>query len=139
MDKIYDGFVQRVADGRKLSPDRVREIAKGRVWTGAQAKELGLVDKIGGFDTAVAEARRLAGFKPEDNVPLRYLPKVRSPFEGMGQAVEAGADSAHALITLGQTLSDPKVQAAVRAVRRVNARAEDSSVLAPLALDGSTP
>lgn len=139
MDKIYDGFIQRVADGRKLSPDRVREIAKGRVWTGAQAKELGLVDKIGGFDTAVAEARRLAGFKPEDNVPLRYLPKVRSPFEGMGQAVEAGADSAHALITLGQTLGDPKVQAAVRAVRRVNARAEDSSVLAPLALDGSTP
>ncbi len=139
MDKIYDGFIQRVADGRKLSPDRVREIAKGRVWTGLQAKELGLVDKIGGFDTAVAEARRLAGFKPEDNVPLRYLPKTRSPFEGMGQAVEAGADSAHALITLGQTLSDPKVQAAVRAVRRVNARAQDSSVLAPLALDGSAP
>ena len=87
----------------------------------------------------MAEARRLAGFKPEDNVPLRYLPKTRSPFEGMGQAVEAGADSAHALITLGQTLSDPKVQAAVRAVRRVNARAQDSSVLAPLALDGSAP
>jgi len=139
MDRIYDGFVQRVADGRKLSPDRVREIAKGRVWTGVQAKELGLVDKLGGFDTAVAEARRLAGFKPEDTVPLRYLPKARSPFEGLGQAVEAGADSAHALVTLGQTLSDPKVQAAVRSLHRVNGRAEDASVLAPLALDGSTP
>ena len=62
MDHIYAGFVNRVAVGRHLSPERVQEIAKGRVWTGVQAKELGLVDKLGGFYDAVAEAKRLGGW-----------------------------------------------------------------------------
>ena len=136
MDRIYDGFVQRVADGRKLSPDRVREIARGRVWTGLQAKDLGLVDKLGGFDVAVAEARRLAGFKADDVVPLRYLPGERSPFAGFGQAMEAGADSAHALVELGTALHDPRTRAVMTAVRHASARAEDASVLSPVALVG---
>ncbi len=136
MDRIYEGFIQRVADGRKLSVERVRDIAKGRVWTGLQAKELGLVDKLGGFDTAVAEARRLAGVKSDETVVLRWYPKTKSPFEGFGQAVEAGADSAHALIDLGRTLNDPQTRAAIRAVHRLNARAEDTSVLAPVSLGG---
>ena len=132
MDHIYDGFIQRVADGRKLSPDRVREIAKGRVWTGLQAKELGLVDKLGGFDTAVAEAKRLAGLKVDETVILRWYPKARSAFESFGQTVEAGADSAHALIDLGRALNDPQTRAAIRAVHRLNAQAEESAVLAPI-------
>ena len=61
IDKVYDGFISRVAAGRKLSPDRVREIARGRVWTGVQAKQLGLVDELGGFYQAVDKAKALAG------------------------------------------------------------------------------
>ncbi|OIQ65142.1 50S ribosomal protein L20 [mine drainage metagenome] len=60
MDRIYANFVARVAAGRKLSPDRVRQIAKGRVWTGAQARQLGLVDEIGGFYQAVDKANQYA-------------------------------------------------------------------------------
>ena len=69
MDRIYDDFITRVATGRKLSPDRVREIAKGRVWTGAQALPLGLVDQLGGVTEAVNKARQLA--KIPDNEPVR--------------------------------------------------------------------
>ena len=61
MDRIYNGFVARVAAGRRLPEDRVRQIAKGRVWTGVQAKDLGLVDDVGGFYLAIDRAKALAG------------------------------------------------------------------------------
>ena len=95
------------------------------------------MDKLGGFDVAVAEARRLAGFKADDVVPLRYLPGDRSPFAGFGQAMEAGADSAHALVELGTALHDPRTRAVMTAVRHASARAEDASVLSPVALVAS--
>lgn len=56
---FYDTFVDRVARGRKLTPEQVDEVARGRVWTGTQAKERKLVDTIGGFREALAEAERL--------------------------------------------------------------------------------
>jgi protease-4 len=60
MEAVYKTFVGRVAQGRKLTPDKVQPLAQGRVWTGTKAKELGLVDEIGGLDAAIAEARKLA-------------------------------------------------------------------------------
>ena len=63
MDRIYGAFVQRVSQGRRIPEARVREIANGRVWTGAQAKGLGLIDSLGGFYYAVARAKALAGLQ----------------------------------------------------------------------------
>lgn len=63
--RIYEQFLQRVADSRKMKPESVDAIAGGRVWTGAQAKEHGLVDELGGLKEAVAKARELAKL-PED-------------------------------------------------------------------------
>ena len=60
MDGIYNEFIARVVRGRDLPEERVREIARGRVWTGAQARQLGLVDELGGFHEAVNRARVLA-------------------------------------------------------------------------------
>ena len=65
MDDVYAKFVGRVAAGRKRAIDEVRTLAAGRVWTGADAKRLGLVDEIGGLDAALAEARRLGGVGPD--------------------------------------------------------------------------
>ena len=59
----YDRFVKRVAKGRKMSENKVRLIAEGRVWTGEAAKELGLVDVLGGIDTALEIAVRKAGIE----------------------------------------------------------------------------
>src|SRR5690606_29411307 len=61
MEDVYKVFVSRVAAGRKKSPDQIQPLAQGRVWTGARAKELGLVDELGGLDDAIAEARKLGG------------------------------------------------------------------------------
>src|SRR5690606_12437929 len=60
VERIYSTFVRRVADGRQMSVAQVDSIGQGRVWSGAQAKELGLVDALGGMDLALAEAAKLA-------------------------------------------------------------------------------
>ncbi|QQR68571.1 MAG: signal peptide peptidase SppA [Alphaproteobacteria bacterium] len=74
LDDIYQGFLDRVAQGRHLDRDAVRRLAGGRVWTGAQAKELGLVDHLGGLDTAMVEARRRLGMPKDAPLAVRLLP-----------------------------------------------------------------
>jgi len=65
LGEAYARFKARVVAGRKMTEEQVEEIARGRVWTGAQAHEIGLVDELGGFETALATAKELAGLKPE--------------------------------------------------------------------------
>ncbi|MGH2619744.1 MAG: signal peptide peptidase SppA [Anaerolineales bacterium] len=69
--RSYDVFVQAVAKSRKLTVEAVEAIGGGRVWTGRQALEKGLVDEIGGLDRAVSQARRLAGLPA--NAPVRLI------------------------------------------------------------------
>jgi protease-4 len=75
LDHIYADFTQKVAAGRGLSAERVHELARGRVWTGADALERGLVDELGGLDKAAAIARRRAGLPAA--APLRIYPRSR--------------------------------------------------------------
>ena len=64
-DFIYDAFIERVAEGRNLNVDEVKAIAEGRIWSGAEALEVGLVDKLGGLDDAIEHAVDIAGIKGE--------------------------------------------------------------------------
>lgn len=77
LDRIYDRFVTLVSESRGMSWDEVDAIGRGRVFTGAQAVENGLVDVIGGFDTALAEARSLADIPADADVQLVNFPKAR--------------------------------------------------------------
>ncbi|MDB4161278.1 signal peptide peptidase SppA, partial [Bacteroidia bacterium] len=77
IDKIYDTFLSRVAEGRNMTKEQVNEIAQGRVWTGVMAKEIGLVDELGGLEVAIASAAKeaeLTDFK------IREFPKAKDPF-----------------------------------------------------------
>lgn len=76
LDRIYNGFLQRVADSRGTTPEEVHKIAEGRVFTGVQALQNGLIDELGGFDTAVAAAKELAGIDMDRAVTLVDYPKV---------------------------------------------------------------
>ncbi len=73
-DLFYTDFVERVADGRNLSVEQVDGVARGRVWTGADAFDRGLVDELGGLRTAIRRAKVLAGAGPDDKVAVRNLP-----------------------------------------------------------------
>jgi protease-4 len=73
-DLFYTDFVERVAAGRRLSVTDVDAIARGRVWTGADALERGLVDELGGLRTAIARAKVLAGLDPDDDVRIVNYP-----------------------------------------------------------------
>ncbi|MGC8916286.1 MAG: signal peptide peptidase SppA [Thermoanaerobaculum sp.] len=81
LHRIYDQFLERVSHARKLPREKVDSIGRGRVFTGEQALELGLVDRLGGFDAALEEARKLAGLRPEDPVELRFYPRRIRIFE----------------------------------------------------------
>jgi len=98
LDDVHDQFIQAVASGRSLSVDQVKPIADGRVFTGRQAKDLKLVDELGGLEDAVAEAGRMAGIKGQPR--MEYPRKERrmlgellgedaqSLFEGVAARVE---------------------------------------------------
>ena len=73
-DLFYTDFVERVADGRKMTVEAVDAIARGRVWTGADALERGLVDELGGLRTAITRAKVLAGLEPDADVRLVSYP-----------------------------------------------------------------
>ncbi len=73
-DLFYTDFVERVAAGRKMTVEAVDAIARGRVWTGADALERGLVDELGGLRTAINRAKVLAGLEPDDDVRIVSYP-----------------------------------------------------------------
>jgi protease IV len=75
VDGIYERFIEKVAEGRAITPEAVRELAQGRVWTGTQALRLHLVDELGGLDQAIAVATKLA--KIETNYRLEGLPGTK--------------------------------------------------------------
>ncbi len=130
IDRVYDGFITRVAEGRHLTPDRVREIARGRVWTGAQAKPLGLVDELGGFYQAVDKAKALSGLSGQ-TVRLKIVSAKHSPFEALQKALGVNS-SIRGLVTAAQIMSDPRAQSLVSQISEQRLRAAGANVLAPL-------
>jgi protease-4 len=85
MERVYERFIERVAEGRGLSRDAVTAVAGGRVFTGRQALERGLVDELGGLDRALAKARELGGLAP-DAPALEYAPPRQRLAPGLSPA-----------------------------------------------------
>ncbi len=81
LDAIYEQFVAKAAEGRGTTRDVLHEVAQGRVWTGRQALERGLIDEVGGLDRAIALAKEKAGIDPGAEVELVIYPRPKSFFE----------------------------------------------------------
>jgi protease-4 len=77
VESAYDVFISRVAEARNMDRDQVNEIARGRVWIGSDALQVGLVDSIGGLDDAVAAAANLAGLD-ETEYGVKYVKRELS-------------------------------------------------------------
>jgi protease-4 len=139
MEAVYRVFVGRVAEGRGKQPPEIDRIAQGRVWTGARAKELGLIDEIGGLDAALAEARKLT--KLDAAVGLEVYPpapslrdivvsfgQVQAPFGVAGLGSDANA-LLHAISAI-----DPSVAAATERLVELVLSFRSSTVQAVAAL-----
>jgi protease-4 len=114
-DQLYDQFVQVVVNGRGMSEEKVRDLATGQLYTGVEAKELGLVDELGGLNKAIDMAASLAGIeKPKVEYYKREAPSLLSTLLEMGwqklhsiiQVQSLGAEG----IILLETLSNPYPQ-----------------------------
>ena len=81
LDQVYEAFISGVARGRDLPKEKVRAAAEGRVWTGAQAHERGLVDELGGFVRALELTKEAAGIAADQAVELRVFPEQRAPWQ----------------------------------------------------------
>ena len=100
MQSAYDMFVDRVTEGRGLERAKVLEVAEGRVWTGTQAKEFGLVTRLGSLDDAVNRAREVA--EVPAGTPVEIVPKPKNLMD-----------------LLGEAFSEPQASAALQLAKRV--------------------
>ncbi len=123
LDSIYDDFTGHVARARNLDPQGVEQAARGRIWLGTDAKDVGLVDALGGFSTAMAEVRSVLDLPADAPLALRLLPEPRSPFDRLLEWIDGGGGF------------EEFVSATVRAVigREVEAVAGDLEALRALA------
>jgi len=76
----YSSFVRKAAEGRRMTEEELDRVARGRVWTGAQALEIGLVDEIGGLERAIEIAKAKAGIPEDSDVTLVVFPKKKASF-----------------------------------------------------------
>jgi len=101
VERIYANFTGKVSTGRKLSIDSVRAIASGRVWTGIQAKQNGLVDQLGGLEDAVKVAAQLAKLK-EGEYRVRYTPERKNTMQELIKELTGGDEEARLTAQLGE-------------------------------------
>jgi len=85
----YDQFISKVAAGRKMSKEEVDRVGRGRVWTGSQAKELGLIDELGGLTEALRLAKSKAGIPEDSSVRVVVWPKKTSFWKAFFQKTQA--------------------------------------------------
>lgn len=116
IDKGYRDFINGVAAGRGLKAEEVDKIARGRVWSGRKAKEIGLVDSFGGLDLATTKAAELAGLAPDSYRLDEMAPESASPFQVIAQLFGQGTVR---LGLMGDLKSLLQQMAAVRELRAV--------------------
>lgn len=128
MDDVYEQFTEKAAEGRDMDVDELLKYAGGRVWTGRQAKKIGLIDELGTLRDAVREAQRMAKLDLDSTPELLILPKPKSVFE---QLFERGGSVAMNRIDLD--LPQSRAMGQVRMLQRMFA--EPGILLMPYRLE----
>src|SRR5205823_10595886 len=92
LQAFYDQFVEKVAESRHSTPEKIDQLAQGRVWTGQQAKQNGLVDALGGLDAAVAIAKERAKLAADTEVELVVYPPRKSFYELLSEQLGGASE-----------------------------------------------
>src|SRR5256885_10419177 len=116
LQSFYDQFVEKVADSRHSTPEKIDALAQGRVWTGRQGKQNGLVDELGGLDRAVSIAKQRAKIAADTDVELIVYPPRKSLYELVSEQFSGSSDSLAVRSWLAGNLSSGELEA-LRIVR----------------------
>jgi len=116
LQEFYDQFVEKVADSRHSTPEKIDQLAQGRVWTGQQGKDNGLVDMLGGLDRAVAVAKQRAKIPDESDVELVVYPPRKSFYELLSDQFSGTGDQMAASAWLSANLTVGEIDA-LRTIR----------------------
>ena len=127
MQATYDAFVEKAAAGRHTTPEKIDAIAQGRVWTGRQAKEIGLVDELGGLDRALALAKEHARIGRDTEVELVVYPPKRSLYDALADPF--GASDQSGLLSAFLGLGDRRAIQTLTAPLRVFRRGEPLAIM----------
>jgi protease-4 len=133
LDRVYVDFTGKVAAGRNLPKDKVLEIAKGRIWSGQDAKNLGLVDELGGYDKALMLVKKAIGVRDGDDVNLVVYPKPKGWVEALLQRHPAeNSDKEGSGEALARILQDVQpIARELKAVGAVGKRDQDDVLRMP--------
>lgn len=118
MQLVYDQFIERTAAARHMPPEKVDEVAQGRVWTGEQAKQIGLVDELGGLYKAIDLAKQRARIAADEEVHLVVYPPRRSFYEVLSDEIQSPLGRLRAAYTADALLQilGPRERKALAAV-----------------------
>ena len=94
LDHVYADFTQKVAQGRGLTQEQVHAVAKGRIWTGEDAKDIGLVDELGGFPVALRLAKQAAGIEEDAPVQVKLFPEQKTLVDTVLSRLQGREDAA---------------------------------------------
>ncbi|MEH6744000.1 signal peptide peptidase SppA [Hyphomonas sp.] len=117
----YDRFLGIVADGRGMTYDEVHEIARGRIWSGEDALDVGLVDELGTFIDAIEKAKELADIDADVTPRLVYYPHRPTGLEALENLFGVSAEGAEAAIMLNRLAGDQHVQSLMEQLAAVEA------------------
>ena len=93
LNDVYDQFVSKAAQGRKMDKTKLEKLARGRVYTGSAALKIGLVDELGSLDDAIAYAKQQAGVGADEKLERLVLPKATSPLESLFGPLDPNSDA----------------------------------------------
>ena len=110
LQAFYDQFVEKVATSRRSTPEKIDALAQGRVWTGQQAKERGLVDALGGLERAIELTKQRANIPAESEVELTIYPPRKNLFEILSEQLSGTNQSLQARRWLSATMSEGELE-----------------------------
>lgn len=108
VERGYDLFTSRCAEGRHVEQDYIKSIGEGRVWLGAKGKEIGIVDELGNIDDAIAKAVELAGL---ETYRLTYYPEVADLYQELLKLFDNTTDEEKMILKVKEFCSKPRVMA----------------------------
>lgn len=114
VERGYDLFTSRCAEGRHVEQDYIKSIGEGRVWLGNKGVEIGIVDKLGNIDDAIAKAVELAGL---ENYRLTYYPEKADPYEELLKMLDNTTEEEKLVLKMRDFCSKPRVMALMPEVK----------------------